>query len=67
MVIETGQSATHPAINDEMIRDAAQVLHRLLCAKVAKPALWDRLRPSTRKQYLDIAYAMLKAAALKRK
>ncbi len=54
-------------INDEMIRDSAQLLHQMLCARVKKSVEWDRLRPSTRKQYMDISYAMLRAAAAKSK
>lgn len=63
----TVRSVITMTINDEMIRDSAQLLHRMLCNRVKKDAAWDRLRPSTRKQYMDISYAMLRAAAAKSK
>ena len=63
----TVRSVITMTINDEMILDSARLLHRLLCERVKKDAAWDRLRPSTRKQYMDISYAMLKVAAAKSK
>jgi hypothetical protein len=54
-------------ISPEMMRDSAQVLHRHLCSRVGKPAVWDDLRPTIRSQYMGISYAVLKAAAAKSK
>lgn len=48
-------------IHSTAIHAAAKLLHERLSARIEpkKRKLWDDLKPSTRKQYLDIAHAML--------
>jgi hypothetical protein len=51
-------------ITDRMIRAAAQLLHDELSKRVtqARRKSWQDLKPSTRKQYLDLSHALLEAA-----
>jgi len=51
-------------ISDQMISAAARALQMRLSARLPldKRRTWAAIRPSIRKQYLDIAHDMLKAA-----